>query len=116
MTTSLPSVADRAGARHPIATGPSSAYDASVMEPLWGNPLPVNLSIKNAPDDLVARLRLRAERNHRSMQGELLAIIEDALQAPRPLTPAEMLAASGALRLNPDPASAAIVRADRDRD
>src|SRR3989442_10897509 len=28
-------------------------------------------SIKNAPDDLVVRLKARAERNHRSMQGEV---------------------------------------------
>ncbi len=40
--------------------------------------MPVNLSIKNAPDDVVERLRRRAERHHRSLQGELLAIIEDA--------------------------------------
>jgi plasmid stability protein len=36
--------------------------------------MPVNLSIKNAPDDLVARLRERAARNHRSLRGELLTI------------------------------------------
>lgn len=43
----------------------------------------VNLSIKNAPDDVVERLRQRAERHHRSLQGELLAIIEDAAR-PEP--------------------------------
>ena len=42
--------------------------------------MPVNLSIKNAPDDIVRRLRLRAERHHRSLQGELLAIIEEAVR------------------------------------
>jgi len=36
----------------------------------------VNLSIKNVPDALAARLRERAERNHRSLQGELMAILE----------------------------------------
>ena len=39
--------------------------------------MPVNLSIKNAPDDVVQQLRERAARNHRSLQGELMAIIED---------------------------------------
>jgi antitoxin FitA len=34
-----------------------------------------NLSIKNVPASIVERLRLRAERNHRSLQGELMAII-----------------------------------------
>jgi hypothetical protein len=42
--------------------------------------MPVNLSIKNAPDQLVQRLRERAERHHRSLQGELMAIIEAAAQ------------------------------------
>lgn len=43
----------------------------------------VNLSIKNAPDDVVERLRQRAERHHRSLQGDLIAIIEDAAR-PEP--------------------------------
>ncbi|MEX2498256.1 MAG: hypothetical protein WD397_05205 [Wenzhouxiangellaceae bacterium] len=33
-----------------------------------------NLSIKNVPDDVVARLRARARANHRSLQGELLEL------------------------------------------
>ena len=45
--------------------------------------MPVNLSIKNAPDEVVQRLRERAARNHRSLQGELMAIIEEAVQ-PKP--------------------------------
>jgi len=31
-----------------------------------------NLSIKNVPEEVVARLRARARANHRSLQGELL--------------------------------------------
>ena len=38
----------------------------------------VNLSIKNASDEVVAALKLRARKNHRSLQGELMAIIEAA--------------------------------------
>jgi plasmid stability protein len=38
----------------------------------------VNLSIKDVPDDVAERLRQRAARNHRSLQGELLAIVEQA--------------------------------------
>lgn len=38
----------------------------------------VNLSIKNASDEVVAALKLRAKQNHRSLQGELMAIIEQA--------------------------------------
>ena len=44
--------------------------------------MPTTLSIKNAPDAIVSRLRERASRNHRSLQGELLAIIEEATQEP----------------------------------
>ena len=38
----------------------------------------VNLSIKDVPDDVADRLRQRAARNHRSLQGELMAIVEQA--------------------------------------
>ncbi len=38
----------------------------------------INLSIKNVPDAMAKRLRARAERNHRSLQGELMAILEAA--------------------------------------
>jgi len=38
----------------------------------------VNLSVKNVPEALAAKLRERAERNHRSLQGELMAILEIA--------------------------------------
>ena len=38
----------------------------------------VNLSIKGVPDVVAERLRARAARNHRSLQGELLAIIDKA--------------------------------------
>jgi plasmid stability protein len=38
----------------------------------------MNLSIKSVPDELAEALRQRAERNHRSLQGELMAIIEQA--------------------------------------
>ena len=45
------------------------------------NAMPVNLSIKNASDEVVAALKLRAQQNHRSLQGELMAIIEEAARA-----------------------------------
>ena len=40
--------------------------------------MPVSLSIKEVPEEILYRLRARAERNHRSLQKELLAIIEAA--------------------------------------
>jgi antitoxin FitA len=74
----------------------------------------VNLSIKNAPDDVVERLRRRAERNHRSLQGELMAIIEAAAIEDRSLTPAELLAEVRKLGLSSPSEATAMVRMDRD--
>ncbi|WP_199236634.1 Arc family DNA-binding protein [Ramlibacter sp. WS9] len=39
------------------------------------------LSIKDVPEDWAEALRQRAARNHRSLQGELMAIIERAALA-----------------------------------
>lgn len=36
------------------------------------------LTIKDVPEPLAERLRRRAARNHRSLQGELMSIIEQA--------------------------------------
>ncbi len=78
-------------------------------------PMPVNLSIKNAPDDIVERLRERAARHHRSLQGELLAIVEEAVRPIRRLTAEEVLAEVRRMGLRTPAEAAAIVRADRDR-
>ena len=43
----------------------------------------VNLSIKNVPDGTADLLRRRAEANHRSLQGELMALLESALGPAR---------------------------------
>ena len=77
--------------------------------------MPINLSIKNAPDEIVRRLRQRAERHHRSLQGELLAIIEDAVRSEPALSPAELLAEVRRLGVRTPSDSTAIIRADRDR-
>jgi plasmid stability protein len=39
-----------------------------------------NLSIKDVPETWAEALRQRAARNHRSLQGELMAIVEQALE------------------------------------
>ncbi len=43
-----------------------------------GDAMSVSLSIKDVPDEILVRLRARAHRNHRSLQKELLAIVEAA--------------------------------------
>ncbi len=77
--------------------------------------MPVTLSIKNAPDAVVERLRERAARHHRSLQGELLAIIEEAVEPGNVLTPAEFLAEIRRLGVSTPAKSVEIIRADRDR-
>ena len=55
--------------------------------------MPVNLSVKDVPDALAARLRARARLNHRSLQGELMSILEAAVANP-PAVPCETAAAA----------------------
>ena len=43
----------------------------------------VSLSIKDVPAEMAAALRDRAAQNHRSIQGELMAILEEAVRPPR---------------------------------
>lgn len=40
--------------------------------------MPVTLTIKQVPDRVADKLRLRAAASHRSLQGELMAILEEA--------------------------------------
>jgi plasmid stability protein len=44
-----------------------------------------SVSIKNVPEGLLSRLRERAARHHRSLQGELMALLSAALDAPQAL-------------------------------
>ena len=74
--------------------------------------MPLSLSIKNVPDELAQRLRERAERNRRSLQGELLVILDEAT-TPR-LGPAEALARVRALGLRTPAESARMIRRMRD--
>lgn len=76
--------------------------------------MPVNLSIKNVPDELADRLRRRADAAHRSMQGELMAILEAALEDRSPLRPREVLARLAALDLRTGREAADDVRRERD--
>ncbi len=71
----------------------------------------VTLSIKNVPVDLAERLRTRAARNHRSLQGELMAILDEA---SRVLTIEDLAAFAERVGLRTPPNSARLVRQDRD--
>lgn len=89
--------------------------------------MPVNLSVKNVPDELADKLRARAERNHRSLQRELIAILEQAVQpgglVPTPdirdpsrprLSVDEVAARARELFPNGSPSSVEFIRQDRD--
>lgn len=41
-----------------------------------------NLCIKNVPERLLTKLRERAARHHRSIQGELMALLIAAVESP----------------------------------
>jgi plasmid stability protein len=75
--------------------------------------VPVTLSIKEVPEDVLERLRERAKRNHRSIQGELLTILEDAV-APRRLTVRELYERVRDSGLRTPSESTEIIRAERD--
>jgi antitoxin FitA len=63
---------------------------------------------------VVQRLKQRATRHHRSLQGELMAIIEEAVGPPRRLTPDEVLSRVRQLGLSTPEGAAAMIREDRD--
>jgi plasmid stability protein len=74
----------------------------------------VNLSIKNVPDELAERLRERAARNHRSLQGELMAILEQSVTDKAVVTPREILDEVRNLGLKTGAQAARMVREERD--
>lgn len=90
--------------------------------------MPVNLSIKNVPDALAQKLRERAAANGRSLQRELLALLEtatgDRREPPRAIPPREpelprmsiqeAYEAARARFPNGTPSSVAFIRAQRD--
>lgn len=75
--------------------------------------MPVNLSIKNVPDHLADRLRQRAAKHHRSIQGELIVILEEALSENEVLTPSQLLAEVKRMKLRTEPNSVRWIREDR---
>jgi plasmid stability protein len=76
----------------------------------------MDLSIKGVPEEQVRRLRERAKANHRSLQGELRALLDEATgTAPRKLSIEEVAARVGKLGLKRRNEAARLIREDRDR-
>ena len=76
--------------------------------------MPVNLSIKGVSDDIADQLRARAVRHHRSLQGELMAILEESVRGSQRLSPDELLAKVRASGLRTPAESAKMIRKERD--
>lgn len=75
----------------------------------------VTLVIKDVDESVVERLRQRAVRNRRSLQDELLAIIEEQALLTPCLTPADVLREVWQQGLKTPREGARMIRADRDR-
>jgi len=74
----------------------------------------VNLSIKNVPEALARKLRARAARHRRSLQGELLNILEESVTGSDRLGVDEVVRLTRKLGVRTKSESAAMVRSDRD--
>jgi plasmid stability protein len=82
------------------------------MEPLEESGMSLTLSIKKVPEKVVKRLKRRAAMHKRSLQGELMALLEDAT-SPGRMTVEELW--REARRLGPTPGdSTKMIREDRD--
>ncbi len=76
--------------------------------------MPTNLSIKKVPDKLMAHLRRQAKAHHRSLQGELLSIIEASAREEHILTPKTVLEKIQRAGLRSPSESVSMIRKDRD--
>jgi len=87
-----------------------------MVEAFWSQngTTPMNLSIKNVPEQVVERLRQRASRSHRSLQGELLALITAAAHEDRIMTVNDVLMEVRRLGVKTPSESVEMIRADRD--
>ncbi len=75
--------------------------------------MPASLSIKNIPDDILARLKERAAKNRRSLQGEVLFLLEQAVR-PKTISVQELKQRIGALGLQSPDEATAMIRELRD--
>ncbi|MBU3694982.1 MAG: Arc family DNA-binding protein [Rhodocyclaceae bacterium] len=55
--------------------------------------MPVTITLKNIPESLYERLKESARRNHRSLNGEVIAQLDASVDTTRELSPQEKLEA-----------------------
>jgi plasmid stability protein len=85
------------------------------VPPFWryNGAMALSLSVKDVPEDLAKALRERAARNHRSLQGELMHILESAI-GPKPFRARALQQRIRQLGFTTADESAAMIREDRD--
>jgi hypothetical protein len=75
-----------------------------------------DLSIKDVPVKELESIRAQAKRNHRSLQGELRAIISDAARRARPkMSLEDVIKEIKKIGLTTPSESVQMIREDRDR-
>src|SRR5660397_275146 len=74
-----------------------------------------SLSVKKVPEDLLHRLRARAQRHHRSLQKELLLILDAAVGGREDTGIEDLHGYVQELNLRTPDESTALIRGDRDR-
>jgi plasmid stability protein len=62
-----------------------------------GEYMATNFTLKNIPEDIYEKIKVRAERNHRSINGEIISILSETVR-PRSKNAAEILARADELR------------------
>lgn len=77
--------------------------------------MPVNLSIKNVTDELAQLLRERATRHHRSLQGELMVILEQSVEEKTVLSPRDVLDEVLNLGLSTGAEAGVMIRDEREK-
>jgi len=75
--------------------------------------MPMTLSINHVPELIVQNIALRAHQNHRTLQTELLTILEEAIKV-KPSTPNQILARVQQLGLETPAEAVKMIRGDRD--
>jgi antitoxin FitA len=94
------------------------------MVPKWSRPvlrtlreedskMSIDLSIKRVPDHIAQRLRKLAADHHRSLQGELMAMLEAHVARSEGRTAAQLLALARTDGLSTPSESVAMIRQDR---
>lgn len=75
-----------------------------------------NLTIRNVDDEVVAKLKARADSNNRSLEAEVRVILAQMAETPTPQQLREIAERIAAMTLDvPQTDSTALIREDRDR-